>query len=279
MWRVVVAAPRPDVPRVEAAFEDAEALSSFEAEEAKSLWRVEALYARKAEAAAAQRRLGSLADASALSRLPRRDWVAESLKGLPPIRAGRFWIRGGHIGAPPPAGAVALRIDAGPAFGTGQHETTRGCLLAIETLAKRRRFQAPLDLGCGTGVLAMAMARLWRVPVAASDIDPVAVREARANAAANGLAPWIDGVVAQGFASPALAGSARFDLIVANILARPLVRLAPGLRRALAPGGAAVLSGLLRKQERQTLGAYRSLGFRLERRFVLGDWPTLVLRR
>jgi ribosomal protein L11 methyltransferase len=121
------------------------------------------------------------------------------------------------------------------------------------------------------------MARLWRVATTASDIDPVAVRETRANARANGLAPWIDGVAAAGLAAPALAGRGRFDLIVANILARPLVRLAPSLDRALAPGGALVLSGLLRKQERQVLAAYLPLGFRLRRRFTLGDWPTLLL--
>jgi len=277
MWRVVAIVPRPDVAAVEAALDDAEALSSFEVA-ATPLWRVEALFPRKAEAAKAQRRLRAVAPASELARLPKRDWVTESLKNLPPVRAGRFWVRGGHIEAPPPAGAVALRIEAGPAFGTGQHETTQGCLLAIGALGKRCRFRAPLDLGCGTGVLAMAMARLWRVPVLASDIDPVAVRETLANVAANGLAPWVRATVAAGLAAPELAGAARFDLIVANILARPLVRLAPDLRRALAPGGAAVLSGLLKKQERQALSAYRPLGFRLERRFVLGDWATLLLR-
>ena len=276
MWRVVAVVPRAEVAAVEAAFEDAEALSSFEID-AGPLWRVEALYPDKAAATAAGKTARALGFEAKVAALPKRDWVAESLKGLPPIRAGRFWLYGEHVAEPPPAGSIAFRIEAGPAFGTGQHETTRGCLLALEALARRRRFAAPLDLGCGTGVLALAMARLWRVHVTASDIDPVAVRETLANAAINGMAPWIDGVTAAGLAAPALAGRGRYDLIVANILARPLVRLAPDLRRALAPGGALVLSGLLRKQERQVLAAYLPFGFRLRRRFTLGDWPTLLL--
>ena len=279
MWRVIAVVPRAQAPSAEEAIGETEALSSFEIDSGP-LWRVEALFRRKADATAARKRLRALSADAKVEPLPERDWVAESLKGLPPVRAGRFWIFGAHVAEPPPAAAIALRIEAGPAFGTGQHETTRGCLLALEALAKRgRRFSSPLDLGCGTGVLALAMARLWRVPVTASDIDPVAVRETLANARTNGMAPLIDGVAAAGLAAPALAGRGRFDLVVANILARPLVRLAADLRAALAPGGVLVLSGLLKKQERQVLAAYLPLGFRLRRRIVLGDWSTLSLDR
>ena len=279
MWRVTAVVPRSRALAAEEAIGEAEALSSFEIE-AGPLWRVEALFRRKVDATAAGRRLRALAPDAEVAALPERDWVAESLKGLPPVRVGRFWIVGAHVAEPPPASAIALRIEAGPAFGTGQHETTRGCLLALEALAKKgRRFSSPLDLGCGTGVLALAMVRLWRVPVTASDIDPVAVRETLANARANGMAPWVDGVAAAGLTAPALAGRGRFDLVVANILARPLVRLAADLRAALAPGGALVLSGLLKKQERQVLAAYLPLGFCLRRRIVLGDWSTLSLVR
>jgi ribosomal protein L11 methyltransferase len=278
MWRVAVVAPRDLAAVVEEAIGEAEAISSFEVE-GGPLWRIEALFRRKADAAAAGKRVRAVAPEVEVAALPKRDWVTESLKGLPPVRAGRFWLHGAHVEQSPPAGAIAFRIEAGPAFGTGQHETTRGCLLALEALAKQRRFVAPLDLGCGTGVLALAVARLWRAPVTASDIDPTAVRETLANARMNGMAPWINCVAAPGLAHPALAGRGRFDLIVANILAGPLVRLAPALRRALAPGGVLALSGLLTKQEREVLAAYRGLGFRLRRRFVLGDWPTVLLDR
>lgn len=276
MWRVAAVVLRDLGPSVEAAVGEADAISSFEVE-GGPLWRIEALFGRKSDAVAAGKRVRALAPDAEVAAVPKLDWVAESLKGLPPVRAGRFWLHGAHVEQPPPAAAIAFRIEAGPAFGTGQHETTRGCLLALQALAKMRGFTTPLDLGCGTGVLALAMARLWRVPVTASDIDPVAVRETLANARQNGMAPWIDGVAAAGLAAPALAGRGRFDLIVANILARPLVRLASDLHRALAPGGALVLSGLLTKQERQVLAAYLPLGFRLRRRFTLGDWPTLLL--
>jgi ribosomal protein L11 methyltransferase len=278
MWRVTAVAPRDAAPAVEEAIGEAEAISNFEVG-ASLLWRIEALFARRADAVAAGKRVRALGPDVEVAAVPKRDWVAESLKGLPPVRVGRFWLHGAHVQERPPVNAIALRIEAGPAFGTGQHETTRGCLLALEALAKARRFSTPLDLGCGTGVLALAIARLWRVPVTASDIDPVAVRETLANARMNGMAPWIGGVAAAGLAAPALAGRGRFDLIAANILARPLVRLAPDLSRALAPGGSLVLSGLLSKQERQVLAAYLPLGFHLRRRFTLGDWPTLVLRR
>jgi ribosomal protein L11 methyltransferase len=208
-----------------------------------------------------------------------RDWVAEGLKHLPPVQCGRVRVLGSHHPARR-AGPIELLIDAGPAFGTGQHQTTRGCLLALDRLARTIRPRAVLDLGCGTGVLAMAAARLWRSArprLLASDIDPVSVTEAGRNFARNGL-PAIRGVAAGGLDHPALRRAAPYDLIVANILALPLIRLAPKLRRVLAPGGVVVLSGLLEEQEPAVRNAYRAAGFVLVARVRLPAWPTLVLR-
>lgn len=170
-------------------------------------------------------------------------------------------------------------MDAGRAFGNGRHETTYGCLLALDHLAKTRRYRQPLDLGCGAGVLALAMARLWRVPVVATDIDPWAVAVARDNARRNHLHPWVRPLLSDGFAHPNLAAGAPYDLIMANILARPLQRLAPAIAQHLAPGGRVVLSGLLAKQDAQVRAAYMAQGLYLRRRRLLGEWLTLELTR
>jgi ribosomal protein L11 methyltransferase len=215
-----------------------------------------------------------------LSPLENRDWVSESLRGLPPVIAGRFFVSGAHALSDAPRNAIRLHVEAGQAFGTGHHETTTGCLLALDQLARlnpaRRKV---LDLGCGSGVLAMAAAKLWRHKVAASDIDPLAVRVTRENAARNGLSALLHPVIAKGFAHPAIAAGAPYDLILANILARPLIRLAYPMSRHLAPGGYIVLSGLLISQEAAVRSAYRTQSLFLVRRFLRGGWSTLVLRK
>jgi ribosomal protein L11 methyltransferase len=210
--------------------------------------------------------------------LPDQDWVKLSQEGLPPVRAGRFFVYGAHDKGRVPANAIALGIDAGVAFGTGHHETTSGCLLALEWM--KRTGMAPgnaLDLGCGTGVLALGAHRLWCIPVVASDIDPQAIDVTRENLRLNGGQMAVRAVVAEGFAHPAIGAGAPYDLIIANILAGPLTQLAPGIRSHLAPGGRVVLSGLLRTQELMVLSFYRALGLRLERRWRLGPWSVLLL--
>jgi ribosomal protein L11 methyltransferase len=215
-----------------------------------------------------------------IGALPDTDWLAENRRALPPIVAGRWYIHGSHVAAPAPAGTAALLIDAGLAFGAGSHETTRGCLLAIDRLACRRRFRRPLDLGCGSGILALAMARCWHVPVLAVDVDPVAVATTRHNAALNGLSGFVTAAVADRVPPrDRIARRRGHDIIVANILARPLVMLAPDVARALAPGGVVVLSGILTHQQRAVAAAYRAQGMALESRVVLGEWPTLIMRR
>jgi ribosomal protein L11 methyltransferase len=285
-WRAAVVVPGAFAGAFAEALEaEADAAGAFEVVGTAN-WCVEAYFAAEPDRAALQARLlaaalavGLAVPALELAPLLERDWVTETLHKLPPVRAGRFFIHGAHDRDAVPAGTLALEIEAGRAFGTGQHESTRGCLLAIDRLTRARRWHRPLDLGCGSGVLTLALAKCQPVPVTASDIDPWAVRVTQANARHNGLGPWIRAVVADGLDDPVLAARAPFDLIVANILARPLRRLAPALARSLAAEGRIVLSGLLRRQERLVLNAYLDQGLALERRIVLGDWSTLVLRR
>ena len=215
----------------------------------------------------------------AVSELPEIDWVAKVRRELAPVEAGRFFVHGSHDAGRVPEGRVALLIEAAMAFGTGHHGTTQGCLRALERLlaggAEKVRVA---DIGCGTAVLAMAAARVWpAAEVLASDIDPVAVEVAEANLAVNGLTGRVGCVVAPGFAAPELSGP--FELIFANILMGPLIALAPELAARLAPGGHAVLSGLLGSQAAAVLAAYEAAGLVLETREDLGEWATLTLRR
>ena len=214
-----------------------------------------------------------------IEKLPAVGWLEDNRRRFPPITAGRFFVHGaGHEGVKPP-GACALEIEAGPAFGSGSHETTRGCLIAIDRLAKRRRFLNSLDLGCGSGILALAIARAMKRPVLAVDIDDWAVGTAVANARSNGLGALVRVTKGDGLSGPEIRRRAPFDLIVANILARPLVRLAPDLVGALRMGGVAILSGLLHSDQAALIIAYRAQGARLIGRDRLGDWTTLTVGR
>jgi ribosomal protein L11 methyltransferase len=209
--------------------------------------------------------------------LPDQDWIRLSQEGLPPVRAGRFFVYGAHDAGIVPHGVIPMRIEAGLAFGTGHHETTALCLAVLSDLARRRAFVDVLDLGCGTGLLAIGAAKLWKRPVLASDIDPVAIEVTNENARGNGVGPLVRGVVADGIANPALTGAAPYDLIIANILAGPLTRLASSIVKAMAPEAMLVLSGLLHEQETMVLSYYRGLKFIGRRR--QGPWSALVLEK
>ena len=237
---------------------------------------VEALYQERPDA----KLLSALVGLSvSVEPLPDQDWIRESQLGLPPVRAGRFFLYGAHDAGRVPAGVIPIRIEAGLAFGTGHHETTTLCLEALTMAGRGRRPRNVLDLGCGTGVLAIAAAKLWRRSVLASDIDPVAVEVARENARLNGAARLVCTMVADGLSSPAIRAGAPYELIVANILASPLQRLAPALSTALAPRGTVVLSGLLRDQENRVASAYRAQGLVFRRALQKGPWSALVLER
>lgn len=216
----------------------------------------------------------------AISELPETDWVAHVRRELAPVQAGRFFLYGSHDADKVPADAIALRIDAAMAFGTGHHGTTSGCLSALDQLASEGySFHNVADIGCGTAVLAMAAAKLWREPVLASDIDPVAVETAAANVAINGLEGRVICIEAAGFADERLAKAAPFDLIFANILKGPLVALAPDMAKSCSESGFVILSGLLNEQAEEVIAAYEVQGFVSYSRKELGEWTTLVMRR
>jgi ribosomal protein L11 methyltransferase len=200
-----------------------------------------------------------------------------ALSGLPPVRAGRFFVYGMHDLGRTPVNAVNLRIEAGAAFGTGHHGTTVGCLLAFDRLLKAHRFQKVLDVGCGTGVLAIAASRCGAARAVGTDIDRVSVRISRENAGLNQVRARF--VHADGLDHRAVRAAGPYDLVFANILARPLVGLAQPIRRALKPGGVAILSGLLRSQERMVRAAWLARGFRLRSRLHRDAWATLVMQR
>lgn len=214
--------------------------------------------------------------------LPDKDWVAENQRSFRPFAVGPFWVHPSHAGEGMPAGMLPLRIDAGLAFGTGTHATTRGCLEMLATLDSRDTANA-VDVGCGSGILAIAMARLWKRPVIGGDNDPEAVDVARENATLNGVDDLCSFVVSDGLHSDELRRLAPYDLIVANILAGPLVDLAESFAASVKPGGRVLLSGLLVEQAAHVLSEYGRRGFAFERRIDLETggawWRTLVLRR
>jgi len=235
---------------------------------------VEALYVEEPDAAYLTRIAGR---EISIAPLPDQDWIKLSQEGLPPVRAGRFFIYGAHDAGVVPHGVIPIKIEAGLAFGTGHHETTALCLSVLSELARTRALRKVLDLGCGTGLLAIGAAKLWKRPVLASDIDPVAVEVTRDNAGANGVAPLVRAVTADGLTHPLLSIAAPFDLMIANILAGPLTRLAPPIIRSLTPGAVLLLSGLLTNQEGLVASFYRDLRFVARRR--MGPWSALVMQK
>ena len=264
-------------------FDPAEtAVAAFESQD-NGPWLLEAYFAREPDEAAIRDLVrpivGAEAEAAAFERLDPKDWVAASLEGLQPVRAGRFLIYGSHDRRIVRANDWALEIEAALAFGTGHHGTTRGCLLALADELKRRRPRRVLDVGTGTGILALAAAKALKRPIVAGDIDPEAVRVARDNAHLNGVAGLTTFYIAPGVRHPSANRPRRFTLVTANILARPLKRLAPALAQVLASGGALILSGLLARDVPGVLSAYAAQGLALERRRDLDGWATLVLRR
>jgi ribosomal protein L11 methyltransferase len=256
-------------------------------ERADGLWSVDAYFESDAAEDSAERiavklleGLGTDAFGAPLrvEVLPETNWVAAGLEVLQPVLAGRFIVHGSHDRGLFP-GRLAIEIDAGQAFGTGHHATTAGCLSALDRLLRAKRYENPLDVGTGSGVLAIAMAKALRRPVLATDIDPVAVRTAAENAAKNGVATLVRAVAANGMEHPLIRYHAPFDLVVANILAEPLCRLAPRLAPLLARGGTLVLSGLLKSQRERVAAAYRMQGVSLETACAINGWSVLVMRR
>jgi ribosomal protein L11 methyltransferase len=264
-------------------FDPAEtAVASFETEDGTS-WLLEAYFGREPDEAAIRDLIrpivGPQADAAIFETLVQRDWVRASLEGLKPVRAGRFLVHGAHDREHRKPNDIAIEIEASLAFGTGHHGTTRGCLLAMARELNRRRPRHVLDVGTGTGVLALAVAKALGQRVVAGDLDPEAVLVARDNARLNGVGGLVTFYTGPGVRHAAADRPGHFDLVMANILARPLMRLAPSLARVLAPGGTLILSGLLGRDVPGVLAAYAAQGLRLKRRSLLEGWATLELKR
>ncbi|GGF15454.1 ribosomal protein L11 methyltransferase [Youhaiella tibetensis] len=210
---------------------------------------------------------------------PEINWVAKSLEGLQPVSAGGFYIYGSHETAPVPEGLIGLKIEAAQAFGTGHHETTTGCLEAIERVLERATPANVIDIGTGTGVLAIAIARKTGLKVLATDIDPIAVTTTVENARDNDVGELIEGVVAEGLESDVITGKAPYDLILANILAGPLMGLAPGMSRIAQSGASIILSGILETQAQAVIAAYAENGMPLLQRLQRKEWTTLILHK
>jgi ribosomal protein L11 methyltransferase len=286
LWRVVVSAPDSDAAAAAAdAFSEFSAVSAFE-EKPGGAWSVEGLSTEPPDrgAIAARLALAWLALAGnppepRWERVPPTDWLRANQASFPPLAIGRYFIHGSHHAGHIPAGRVGLLIDAATAFGTGEHATTRGCLLALDAAARIGRARRVLDMGTGTGVLAIAAAKTAHRRVAARDIDPESVRVATHNAKRNGVAGLVAIRRSAGYRDRLVGRSAPYALVMANILARPLAMMARDLGRVLAPGGIAILSGLLPWQEGLVLGAHRLQRLRLKQRIVIDGWSTLVLAR
>ncbi|WP_410218071.1 50S ribosomal protein L11 methyltransferase [Paracoccus sp. (in: a-proteobacteria)] len=253
----------------------------FEIEDGSERWEVGAYFTESPdEISLALLAAAHGAQPFVISELPEVDWVAHVRRELTPVRAGRFYVHGLHDADTIPEGVEALCIEAAMAFGTGHHNTTKGCLEALDRLAQSG-FQPGriVDIGCGTAVLAMGAARLWHKTVVASDIDSVAVDTAAANVIANGLDGRVVCIEAAGFEHPTLEQAAPYDLVLANILKQPLIDLSPDMARHVAHDGKIILSGILTTQADDVVEAYREAGFTLDRRDDLGDWTTLLMTR
>lgn len=260
---------------------DAQAVSAFESAE-PGMTAIDAFFEERPDPntiRAAAARAGVELHGLHIEKLPETDWVAKALEGRPPVRAGRFFVCAPEDRARAPGGSDPLVIAATQGFGTGSHPSTRGCLLAIDALAKHERVTRALDLGCGTGVLTMAVARVWRKSVLGIDIDVGSIDCARENARVNGLSTLTRFVWGEGTTHAAVRARAPFDLIAANILAGPLARMAHRLSRLLARNGALILSGLLAEQEANVRAAYLAQGLVFKSRRVIDGWTTLVLGR
>lgn len=269
----------------EALSEDALASSTYEITEGVE-WAVEAIFAEPPNLPELSMRVAIMAAALEiaapvleLAEVPHRDWLEHVYKGFPPIFAGRFFIYGSHVTETVPHGKIGLLVDAATAFGTGEHASTWGCLVALSRVSRYLKPREVLDMGCGTAILGMAAAKIWPVPVLATDVDPVAVQVSKQNIARNGLSARVKALVSDGYAHPRIRRDGPYDLILANILAPPLVAFSADLASVLAPGGRVILAGLLARQAPRVFAAHRRQGLHLVEKIIVGEWATLVLGR
>lgn len=284
-WQVLFRLPAAAVGTAEGAFSDiATSIANFETDEANSIWTFELICSEKPDMDEIGCRLSVLSmlhnvemPEVRLEKLVQADWLAQVARDFPPLSIGRFFVHGAHVEEKPKTGSIAIQIDAGAAFGSGEHGTTRCCLEALQFLAQSRKFHNILDVGTGSGILAIAAAKLWKKDILAVDLDPISVRVAKENSKLNRVHKFIKTVASDGYSAMPVKRGATYDLIIANILARPLIAFAPYLKQNLATGGVAVLSGLLTSQEQQVLAAHRIHGLHLQRKFIYQGWCSLVI--
>ena len=287
LWRIEIKVPKQTHEAFEELFSTFSAAVTSFVNEKDSSWRVEGFCDAEPDERRINLGLKNLAEIFEIEApqpridlVPPKDWIAENLADFPPLRIGRFFIFGSHVAETPPAGAIPLGLDAGTAFGSGEHASTEGCLRMLEGLRRTQRFTRILDMGCGSGILSLAAAKLWQSPVIASDIDDEAARVCELNAEQNGVGRFIQATCATGYGSLPVRNGAPYDLIVSNILARPLMNMAGDLSRHLVSGGGyAILSGLLERDGNRVLAAHRGYGLRLVRRVNIRGWQTLLLRK
>lgn len=290
LWRIEVAATAASVNAFESALDPfCESISWFVTDN-EGQWRIEGFTQGKPDGQALAAAMSAVAGEFSIAvpevtviPVTPRDWVADSLRLFPPSDAGRFFIHGAHYHMAPPRGRLSICLNPGRAFGSGEHATTMGCLLALSDLAGVRKFNRPLDMGCGSGILAIAMARAWARPVQAVDLDINAVLVARENCRRNGVLPLVRVSRSNGYHSPVVEKNGPYDLIVSNILANPLCRMAKKLganaRSPAMGGGIVILGGFLEIDANRVYAAYHRQGFRLLRSYPIKGWRTLVLRR
>ncbi len=267
-------------------FLDDYAVSTMWYEKEKDSWQFEAIFQEIPNEVELEKRFRPVCEvfgidipAVTINKLPNLDWVAANYKAFPPLKIARFYIYGSHIENPHPESRIPLQIDAATAFGSGEHETTEGCLWALDQLSETNEFKKPLDMGCGSGVLALAMATILKVPVVAVDNDPEAVRVTASNAIVNNLAGLIKPLHSEGFGDSQVSAQGPYDLIMSNILAGPLCEMSPHMCEVLQSEGFIILSGLLNTQAEKVISTYRLNGCALVDQIIFGDWSTLVMRK
>ncbi|MCW9045602.1 MAG: 50S ribosomal protein L11 methyltransferase [Alphaproteobacteria bacterium] len=284
-WRVSLSVEKSNLPIYEEALSNlAVAVSSFGEDDCED-WQLSAVFEDEPNLASLEAGLGLIAAGQnltaptlTLEEIKGQDWIANSFQSFKPVEAGRYFIYGSHFEGSIPGSKIGLKVNAATAFGSGEHETTNGCLQAISFLAQKN-FTNTLDMGCGSGILAMAMAKTWQKPVTACDIDKESVRVAKDNAAINGLARLVSAYQGNGYNTKAVVKSAPYDLIVANILLRPLCSMAQSLSKHLGRGGYVILSGFLQEDTNRIISVHRRFGLRLVTTFPVGEWQTVVLKR
>ena len=283
-WSITFRAAKADVPFLEACLEPVCAgVSAFEDED-KGDWKVEGITTDEPDRQQLRAALNAAfpegtAPEPTFDLIPPKDWVKDNLFEFPPLTVGRFFIHGSHYDGDVPFGVTPIMLDAGTAFGSGEHGSTAGCLTLLQNMGRKHRPTRILDMGCGSGILGIAAAKMFNAPVIATDIDDEAARVTAFNAERNDVGHLVTAVSGVGYASPVVRGTAPYDLIFENILARPIRRLSKDLARHLAPGGIAVMSGLLVRDMPMVVTAHRRQGLRLVRHMTINGWRSLVMQK